>query len=215
SKIVFADAVYRTENFHFVSEAPYGSICNILHGEKPTMKDVYCALGGIYQQENIQTVLAACDELSSSGYKTDEKIFRKGLKNVIKNTGLQGRWQVLSEKPLTICDTGHNKDGLKQVVQQIRQMNFNKLHFVFGMVSDKDIPGILKLLPKNATYYFCKPDIPRGLDAEILKKEADAVGLSGKTHLSVSMALKAARENAKEEDMVFVGGSTFVVAEVL
>lgn len=215
SKIVFADAVYRTENFHFVNKPPYGSIFNIQRGEKIVMKDVYCALGGIYQQENIQTVIAACDELNSSGYKTDEKIFRKGLKNVIKNTVLQGRWQVLSEKPLTICDTGHNKDGLTQVVQQIQQMNFDKLHFVFGMVSDKDIPGILKLLPKNATYYFCKPDIPRGLDAEILKKEADAVGLSGKTHLSVSMALKAARENAKEEDMVFVGGSTFVVAEVL
>jgi len=215
SKIVFADAVYRTENFHFVKEAPYGSICNILRSEKPTMKNFYCALGGIYQQENIPVVLTACDELRSAGYRADGKAIRKGLKNVVKNTGLQGRWQVLSEKPLTICDTGHNKDGLTQVFQQIQQLDFDKLHVVFGMVSDKDMPGILMLLPKNATYYFCKPVIPRGLDAEILKKEADSAGLSGQTYPSVLQALHAARENAKYQDLVFVGGSTFVVAEVL
>jgi len=215
SKIAFADAIYRTGNFRFISKPPFGSTFDIFRGEKPYKKDVYCALGGIYQQENIQTVLAAIDELHSSGYHIEDKNILKGLKNVITNTVLQGRWQVLTEKPLTICDTGHNKDGITNVVEQLQQIKFNKLHIVFGMVSDKDIPGILSLLPKDATYYFCKPNIPRGLDVSELKKVADALGLRGTAYESVFIALKSAQQNAKAHDLIYIGGSTFVVAEVL
>jgi dihydrofolate synthase / folylpolyglutamate synthase len=215
SKIAFADDIFRVENFKFISKPPFGSTFDIFRDEALYIKDENCALGGIYQQENIQTVLTAIDELRSSGYQIENKDILKGLKNVIKNTGLQGRWQVLAEKPLTICDTGHNKDGITNVVEQLQQIKFNKLHIVFGMVSDKDIPGILSLLPKDASYYFCKPDIPRGLDVSELKKEADALGFKGKTYDSVSLALKSARQHAKADDLIYIGGSTFVVAEVL
>jgi len=214
-RIVLADALLRAENFHFINQPPYGSKCNVMLLNKPYLKEMYCALGGIYQQENIPTAIAACSELREIGYAVDERTLRKGLKNVIKNTGLRGRWQVLSEKPLTICDTGHNKDGLTQVLQQIKQLPYDMLHFVFGMVSDKDIPAILGLLPKEAVYYFCKPSIPRGLDEEILKKEADKTGIRGTTFGSVSQALKAAQANAGPNDLVFIGGSTFVVAEII
>jgi len=215
SKIIFADTLLHLENFRFVQEPPFGSISNIRFSEKPFLNEVYCALSGIYQQENMKTVIAACLELAERGYPIDEKTLRKGLKNVVKNTGLQGRWQVLSTKPLTICDTGHNKDGLTQVIRHINLIKHNNLHFVFGLVSDKDVAAILGLLPADATYYFCKPDIPRGLDVTTLLKEAEKQGLKGKSFDSVGQALKSAQNAAKENDLVFVGGSTFVVAEIL
>ena len=126
-----------------------------------------------------------------------------------------GRWQKLSDKPLTYCDVAHNKDGMHEVLQQIMQTHHNHLHFVLGMVSDKDIAGILSELPTNATYYFCKADIPRALDTETLKTHAALFHLSGKSFQSVKEALNAAQANAGENDLVFVGGSAFIVAEVL
>jgi len=215
SKIAFADDIFRVGNFKFINQPPFGSTFDIFRDEALYKKDVHCALGGIYQQENIQTVFAAIDELRYSGYQIEDKDILNGLKNVIKNTGLQGRWQVLAEKPLTICDTGHNKDGITNVVEQLQQIKFNKLHIVFGMVNDKDIPGILSLLPKAASYYFCKPNIPRGLDVSNLKKEADALGLQGTAYESVSLALKSAQQHAKANDLIYIGGSTFVVAEIV
>jgi len=214
-KIVFADQVFHTENFHFICEPPFGSSLSMLQNGNPYMPDLLCALGGIYQQENLQTVMAACQMLNNLKYDIGEKIVRNGLKNVIKNTGLMGRWQIISEKPLTLCDTGHNADGITQVVQQLQQMKFNRLHIVYGMVNDKDISGILKLLPLDATYYFCKPNIPRGLDASLLKDQAESIGLNGKKYNSVSQALKFAQESANENDLIFIGGSTFVVAEIV
>ena len=215
SNITFADSIYKVANFRFINKPPFGSTFDLFRSEKPYMKDVYSALGGIYQQENIQTVFAAAEVLRSLGYKIEDLQIFQGLRNVIKNTGLQGRWQVLAEKPLTICDTGHNKDGITNVVEQLKQIKFNQLHIVFGMVSDKDIPGILSLLPKDAAYYFCKPDIPRGLEVSVLKKEADALGLKGTAYDSVLLALKSARQHAQADDLIYIGGSTFVVAEVL
>lgn len=215
STITFADSIYKVANFRFINKPPFGSTFDLFRNEKPYMKAVYSALGGIYQQENIQTVFAATEVLRSLGYKIEDQQILQGLRNVIKNTGLQGRWQVLGEKPLTICDTGHNKDGITNVVEQLRQIKFNKLHIVFGMVSDKDIPGILSLLPKDAAYYFCKPNIPRGLDVSELKKAADTLGLKGSAYESVSLALKSARKHAQADDLIYIGGSTFVVAEVL
>jgi dihydrofolate synthase/folylpolyglutamate synthase len=126
-----------------------------------------------------------------------------------------GRWQILSTNPLTICDTGHNPEGLQAVLEQINQTQFNQLHFVFGMVNDKNPESMLYLLPNDATYYFCKPDIPRGMDEEVLQQHGFKAGLRGKVYSSVREALNSAVNNAGAEDLVFIGGSTFVVAEVV
>jgi dihydrofolate synthase/folylpolyglutamate synthase len=145
---------------------------------------------------------------------TDEKI-RRGIQHVIRNTGFSGRWQILSDSPLTICDTGHNEAGLKEVLTQIAETPHRKLHFVFGIVTDKAMDPLLRMLPRNAFYYFCKADIPRGLDAEELRKKATEAGLSGEAFPSVKAAIAAAHERAGKNDLVFIGGSTFVVAEAV
>lgn len=167
-------------------------------------------LHGNYQNKNLRTVIAASVLLNLPLDK-----IKKGVENVIVNTHLAGRWQVLNENPLTICDTAHNEDGLRYVVNQLRKTKLKTLHFVLGVVNDKDIGNILELLPKEAVYYFCKADIPRGLDAEILQSKASEFGLKGTNFISVSEALKAAQNNADKGDLVFVGGSTFTVAEVV
>jgi len=178
---------------------------------------VECGLTGSYQLENICTVLAAVDLLNQRGswHLTDEHVLR-GLKNVIVNTGIMGRWQKLSKEPKVICDTGHNEDGIRQVVENIRRTPHDHLHFVLGIMNDKDLNGMLRLLPeKNTTYYFCRPDVPRGLDSNSLMQAALMKGLKGGEYLSVNKALEAAKSAAGPNDLVFVGGSTFVVAEVV
>ncbi|RYY06411.1 MAG: hypothetical protein EOP43_06450 [Sphingobacteriaceae bacterium] len=137
------------------------------------------------------------------------------LKEVKKLTGLQGRWQILSKKPLIICDTGHNPEGIAEVLQNIAATPHQQLHFILGMVNDKDSSKILNLLPKQAVYYFCKPDIPRGLSAEILKEQAQNYSLHGNDFYTVKEAFEAAKNNAQLNDLIFIGGSTFVVAEVV
>ena len=149
------------------------------------------------------------------GFKISDEQIKTALSQVTKLTGLHGRWEILNKHPLTICDTGHNPEGMQAVLQNISALTFNKLHFVLGIVNDKDISKILDMLPKTAIFYFCKPDIPRGLEAEILKHQAESHGLIGETYPSVKAALKSAQQNAREGDLVFVGGSTFVVAEVV
>ena len=145
---------------------------------------------------------------------TEENILH-GFKSVIKNTGLLGRWQVLNNKPLSICDTAHNEDGIQLIVQQIKQTPHDHLHFVFGTVSDKNSSRILSLLPKQATYYFCNAAIPRAMDANLLKEEASHFGLKGGVFSTVIDAFTEAKKRAKNKDLIFVGGSNFVVAEVL
>jgi dihydrofolate synthase/folylpolyglutamate synthase len=178
-------------------------------------RDINSPLLGNYQKKNIVTVIAACQALEPSGIFITEDQIRSGIRNVVRNTGLKGRWQVLSRNPLTICDTGHNEGGLKEVLAQIRETPYEHLHFVFGMVNDKEVDHILEMLPKDAVYYFCKADIPRGLDQDELRIKAQDAGLSGSSYESVRDALKAAKENASDNDLVFIGGSTFVVAEVV
>src|SRR5690606_9928912 len=129
-----------------------------------------------------------------------EEHISNGLLNVIKNTGLLGRWQVLQNKPKVVCDTGHNRDGLSFVMKQIKSENYNRLHIVFGVVNDKDLNSIVDLLPRNATYYFCKPDIPRGLEAEVLKERFIPFGLIGKAYNSVNEAYKMALKQADNDD---------------
>jgi dihydrofolate synthase / folylpolyglutamate synthase len=170
---------------------------------------------GNYQQKNICTVLAAIDSLKTHAYDLTDISINNGLKKTSSYTGLLGRWQVLGHKPLIICDTGHNEAGIRCVVKQIEQLEYQKLHFVFGVVSDKDISRILPLLPKDAEYYFTRASIPRAMDEHQLMEQGKEHGLIGKTYKNVSNAIDSARRNSKPNDLIFIGGSTFIVAEAL
>lgn len=170
---------------------------------------------GSYQCFNIPTVLTALTKLAQVGFTIQKNHIHSGLKNVIHNTSLLGRWYVLNKIPLTVCDIGHNKSGIAQVLYQISKTKHNHLHFVLGMVNDKDIDSVLVMLPLNATYYFCKANIPRGLDVEVLCSKAQTFNLKGEKYNSVHDAYKAAQNNAQVDDLIFIGGSTFVVAEVV
>lgn len=172
-------------------------------------------LKGLYQHKNIVTSYQAIRILIESGFSITEENIHHGYKNVIRQTGLQGRWQRIPGKPKTICDVGHNEAGISYILEQLKTEKFDRLHWVFGMVNDKDADSILKLLPDSAIYYFCKANIPRGLDAEELQKKASNFGLKGDVYLSVKEAFHAAKSAAGDQDLVFVGGSTFIVAEVL
>ena len=181
------------------------------------MKATYpSVLLGDYQLHNKKTAQQTLDVLNlQKKFVVTETHTKNGFLNVIKNTGLQGRWQQLQEHPKVICDTAHNSHGLKIVLQQVQNETFDNLHIVLGVVNDKDLSEILPLFPKEAIYYFCKPDIPRGLDAVILQKEAVNYNLKGTVFNSVSKAYQAALENATTNDFIYIGGSTFVVAEIL
>jgi dihydrofolate synthase/folylpolyglutamate synthase len=171
---------------------------------------------GDYQIHNKKTVLQTLTVLNhNTAFKTTEKDWEKGLAQVVKNTGLEGRWQQLGAAPKIICDTAHNTHGLSIVLNQIQKEPFDQLHFVLGVVNDKDLDEVLPLFPKNAIYYFCKPNIPRGLEAAILAQKATQYGLNGKIYNSVSAAYENAKQNAQPTDFIYVGGSTFVVAEIL
>ena len=169
-------------------------------------------LKGEYQKENLNTALQAMKILNLN---INDDIISKGLNNVVKNTGLNGRWQTIAKKPLTICDTGHNEDGIKNNIKQLKKLKFNKLHFVFGTVNDKDLRKILRLLPVNAQYYFCSANIERSLNSEKLLEESKNFKLLGERYESVIEAYHSAQSNAKMDDLIFIGGSTFIVAEVL
>lgn len=180
------------------------------------IKNVYKSdLIGSYQAKNIKTVIQTIKILQKEKYKISQRHLENGLFNTIGNTGLLGRWQVLNKNPKVVCDTGHNRAGLVYVMEQLKKENFEALHIVFGVVNDKAISSIIDLLPKEATYYFCKPDIPRGLDGMELKQIFNSYGLKGEAYNSVSEAYKTALIQAKTTDLVFVGGSTFVVAEII
>lgn len=171
---------------------------------------------GDYQVHNKRTVMQTLRVIQEQNrFKISEDHIKNGFQNVIKSTGLLGRWQQINENPKAICDTAHNSHGLKIVLHQIQKEKFEQLHLVLGVVNDKDLDEILPLFPKNAHYYFCKPEIPRGLDAVILKEKASEYGLNGKVFNSVSNAYQAALKKATANDFIYVGGSTFVVAEIL
>lgn len=171
-------------------------------------------LKGNYQNQNKQTVVATCRVLEKHFNLTETHI-KKGIANVVSLTGLKGRWQIIQEKPKVVCDTAHNSQGLALVMQQIKQELFDNLHIVLGVVNDKDLGSILPLFPTDATYYFCKPAIERGLDASVLQSTAATYGLKGKTYTSVKLAKKAAIRHSTANDFIYIGGSTFVVAEVV
>ena len=172
-------------------------------------------LQGGYQQKNQKTCLKIIQILNENGWSISNDSIVNGLSKVVSNTGLLGRWQCLGESPLIICDTGHNKEGVEEVVAQFDSMTYDKLHIVFGVVNDKQIDEVLDLMPKTADYYFCKANIPRALSVELLSELAGSKGLIGKQYKSVNQALDAAKVFASKKDMIFIGGSTFVVAEVV
>ncbi len=180
-----------------------------------SLPGLVCDLVGIYQLRNIQTVLASLHLLKQNGFSVPPESIYKGLQSVTPTTGLMGRWQVLQQQPLVVADTGHNVDGLKYVLQQIAEQHYKKLHMVIGMVRDKDINKVLQLLPKNAIYYFTCANIPRALPANELALQAGKYDLKGHIYQSVEEAKKAALAVAEPDDMVFIGGSTFIVAEAL
>ncbi|MDD4109195.1 MAG: bifunctional folylpolyglutamate synthase/dihydrofolate synthase [Prolixibacteraceae bacterium] len=181
----------------------------------PVLPGLTLDLKGMYQHKNLPTVLKTVDILREKGWLIGDDDIYRGLSQVVKTTGLQGRWQVIGNNPLVVADTAHNADGISEVVRQIRQTPYKVMHIVFGMVSDKDPHGVLRLLPKEAIYYFTKADIPRALDETKLKSIANQIGLNGSKYPTVKAAYEAAVNNAGKDDFIFIGGSTFVVAEVL
>jgi dihydrofolate synthase/folylpolyglutamate synthase len=187
---------------------------NVYHHDKLVIENLSVPLQGNYQQKNLAAVLKSVDVLRQLGYTITQGHVLDGLRKVIVNTHLKGRWQKLNDRPLMICDTGHNVDGITQVVRQIRSQKFKQLHFVLGMVKDKDITKVLSLLPVEAKYYFCQAKIPRAMDADQLALKAAEFNLRGSIINDVNEAVAVARKEAADDDMIFIGGSTFVVAEI-
>jgi dihydrofolate synthase/folylpolyglutamate synthase len=172
-------------------------------------------LKGSYQIKNIKTVMKSIEVLNTINFHISEVDTKQGLLNVFDNTDLKGRWQVIGIGPKIICDTAHNKEGLKYVIEQLLSETYEKLHIVFGVVNDKDLSTILPLLPRSAKYYLCKPNVLRGLDSAKLKSSFRDYGLVSESFNSVNEALNDAKVNANNNDLIFVGGSTFVVAEII
>ncbi|NND63130.1 MAG: bifunctional folylpolyglutamate synthase/dihydrofolate synthase [Flavobacteriaceae bacterium] len=187
----------------------------LIFAEPKPETDFELDLRGNYQQKNKATVLAAVKALQELDWHISEENIKNGLKNVVKNTGILGRWQQIGERPKIICDTAHNLEGLALVMDQLQNENYQELHIVLGMVSDKDLDRVLPLFPKNARYYFCAPAIARALPADELQRSASNYELKGFAYELVETAFKDAKKNTDVNDLIFVGGSTFVVAEVL
>ncbi|GAA3616855.1 folylpolyglutamate synthase/dihydrofolate synthase family protein [Flavivirga amylovorans] len=187
----------------------------IVFADQEIIKVYETDLLGNYQSKNVKTVIQAIKELNIKGFKVTEEHLKEGLLKTVNNTGLLGRWQVINETPKVVCDTGHNREGLSYVMNQIHNENYKTLHIIIGVVNDKDLSTIMDLFPKKAIYYFCKPNIPRGLKANVLQRLFSKYRLIGKVYSSVNEAYKSALKNSNKDDFVFIGGSTFVVAEII
>lgn len=193
-------AVAEKEGFRY-STIDYGEI----HGE----------LGGSYQTKNSNTVLTALRILKKSGYKIDKASVVEGFRNVTRSTGLMGRWQTIGHNPRIICDAGHNIGGIEYVTKQLSQQKYRTMRIIFGMVNDKDIRGVLSLMPKNATYYFTRASVKRALNEKELANTASTFGLNGVCCPNVHAALSRAKKEASPDDLIFIGGSCFIVADLL
>jgi dihydrofolate synthase/folylpolyglutamate synthase len=211
SSITFADQIFEAK---LLSNTNQAVEFDIWKNAENYIENLECPLLGQYQSKNLVTAIQVMDALANQ-FGIGKKIIIEGIEDVITNTGLKGRWQIISTNPMTICDTAHNKDGITNVVEQIRQTRHSKLHFILGMVDDKSITDILNLLPHEAIYYFCKANIPRALNEEVLQEAGHKAGLNGKSYSSVREAYNVAVNNAAGNDLVFIGGSTFVVAEIV
>jgi dihydrofolate synthase/folylpolyglutamate synthase len=220
SPLLFADARYvarptPSTGFDAAEGGRAGvQLLDVLRNGQPYLQNLALGLLGDYQRLNLPGVLATLDELRAQGFDLPESAVRQGLREVTRLTGLRGRWSIIGQAPLVIADTGHNEAGLRLVLAQLARVPHQHLHFVLGVVNDKDVTKVLALLPRAATYYFCQAGIPRALPAAELAAQATAAGLAGRAYGPVAAAVAAARAAASPADVVFIGGSTFVVAEV-
>ena len=195
-----------------------GQFFEIKQGRKVLFSKIKLNLIGNYQVKNMLTALQAIlifDNIKKTPKKERLTSIAQGFSTVKSLTNFIGRWELLGQNPTILCDSAHNEAGLKLAMQEVAEMSFNKLHIVMGVVNDKDVSKVFKFFPKEATYYFAKPDIPRGLDATTLKEKAAEFGVEGTVFKSVNEALSAAKKAADKQDLIYVGGSTFVVAEVI
>ena len=213
AKVSLADATYVPEFFTLDQEG--AMILRVRRSDSGVLETYTCDLSGLYQQENLITALTSLELLQQSGWSISREAMQKGFSRVARNTGIMGRWQTIGNNPRSICDTAHNKDGIAAVMEQLAQVPRKELHLVWGLVSDKDLDSLLPLLPKDARYYFTPSSVPRSMDALKLQKAAAAFGLKGSAYPGVEEAYQAARKAAGRDDMIFTGGSTFVVADLL
>lgn len=215
SEIIFADQQIHLEQFHFTRHKPPLLSAHFQSALTSESYNVASPLSGKYQLKNLAVVISILENLPLKRFEIQKNHIISGIRNVVRNTGFSGRWQTIHRNPLTIADIGHNPDGIREVLEQIALTPHEKLHFVIGVVNDKDVQTMLSRLPKDAVYYFCKADIPRGLDADELSAKAKVFSLCGQTYESVKAALTSAQYAAGANDLVVVGGSAFVVAEVV
>ncbi len=210
--ITFADQHFSVEEHH---NDDVRMLADIRHNGNPYMRGIHSPLDGIYQRKNLATVMAAIEQLKAQGVKLTKKGCREGIANVIADTGLQGRWQLLAKRPTIICETAHNAPGVEALCAKLSYMRYRQLHIVYGCVNDKDYVHILEMLPHDARYYYTRPSVQRGLDAHTLQKSAQTTGRKGEAYTDVYAALDAARAASYNSDLIVVTGSIFLVADLL
>jgi dihydrofolate synthase / folylpolyglutamate synthase len=226
TKNVFTEIALRKQASLFFADQEYVAtysmlgldgkqILNVDRNGEMAFPEIKLDLLGMYQARNVPVVLKTLEILIENGWQISMENIYEGLENAAKLTGLLGRWQIIGNNPLTVCDTGHNEDGIKMVVSQIKNTPYKTLHFVFGVVADKNQDAVLRLLPTDAIYYFTRADIPRAMNEQELAQKAAGFGLKGESYSTVAEAFNAAKVNAGKNDLIFVGGSTFVVAGIL
>jgi dihydrofolate synthase/folylpolyglutamate synthase len=214
STIVFADQKWEVTKIQESEDPSLQQLANFKVRSSDGEFKLKFGLNGDYQRFNLPGILEAVKQLRDQGWNLSDQALQVGLESVSERTGLRGRWQQLQLKPLIIADTGHNEAGIVEVVSQLKKYTYAKLWMVIGMVNDKDISKVLNLLPKEATYIFCQANIPRAMDANELERKGNEKGLKGQVISKVMDALEFARKNASPDDLIFIGGSTFVVAEI-
>ncbi|MBR5784338.1 MAG: bifunctional folylpolyglutamate synthase/dihydrofolate synthase [Bacteroidales bacterium] len=187
----------------------------LIYKNRNTYSLVKTPLSGRYQMKNLATVAQATDILRQIGYKISNTAFAIGIESVVIDTGLRGRWEIMSQKPTIVCETAHNEDGIRCLIEKINSLHINKLHIIYGCVNDKDYSKILEMLPKNANYYFCKPSVPRGLDTDELYNTASGIGLEGNKYESLSLAMREAKRRMDNDDILIITGSIFLVADAI
>lgn len=202
------------EEEHLLYNASHEANGNYLY-QTADYADLKGELGGLCQEKNTNTLLSALRQLKQTGYRFSETDVRNGFAHVCELTGLQGRWQRLANHPTVICDTGHNVGGIRYIAEQLSRQHYDRLRIVIGMVNDKDIRGVLALLPTDASYYFTQASVKRALPAEEVQKQASAFGLKGNAYPNVKIALKEALAQSSPQDLIFIGGSSFIVADLL
>lgn len=205
---------YTNETKQVFSEKAKEKNAPIFFAQDLILPDYPTDLKGIYQNINKRNAIIATQVLNDLNWNISDENLKNGLANVVKNTNLRGRWDILQHNPLVIADTAHNPAGINYIIQQIKETPHKTLHLVLGFVNDKDVSSILKMFPENANYYFCSPNVPRKLDVNELKKFIPN-NLNAQYFDSVDSALQNAKNNAGKDDLIYVGGSTFVVAEVV